>query len=220
MNIKPKAHREARSSGANPINQVRDLVHKYGADVLTESQLMQILTGKTPKSSLHKLSRMDIHELQMIEGFGPRTAEKVYAIFEVARRINQDSDEEKIFFYYPEQVYAYFGPMLRDMHKERFIVAYLNSAKQFTGYDIISTGGANATVVDPNEVLRTSILKRAHTIILVHNHPSGNPRPSSADVQLTKRIVTSARMLGMDVADHLIVAGYEWSSFKQLAIID
>lgn len=217
-----------------PEEQPREKLMKYGPDVLTDSELLAILLRSGTQGmnvmevaralleksgGLHKLARHDWDEISGIRGIGSVKALTLVAVFEIARRINQDSDEEKIFFFYPEQVYSYFGPMLRDNHKEIFIVGHLNSAKQLTGYDRISIGGANATVVDPNEVLRRALMNRAHNIMLVHNHPSGNPRPSSADVQLTKRIISGAKMIGIEVADHVIVAGYEWTSFKKLGII-
>lgn len=218
-----------------PEEQPREKLMKYGPDVLTDSELLAILlrsgtqgmnvmevsrTLLERSGGIHKLARHDWEEISGIRGIGKVKAITLVAVFELARRLSQDSEEEKIFFYYPEQVYSYFGPMLRDQQKEIFIVGYLNSAKQLTGYDRISVGGANATIVDPNEVLRKAIINRAHNIMLVHNHPSGNPRPSQADSKLTKRIQTGARMVGMDVADHVIIAGYEWTSFKKLSIID
>ncbi|MCH8566999.1 MAG: DNA repair protein RadC [Balneolales bacterium] len=214
--------------------QPREKLMQNGADVLTESELIAILLRSGSKgmnvletarslleqaNGLHQLARCDWEEISRIKGIGKVKAITLMATFELARRLNQDSDKEKIVFRQPEEVYGYFGPVLRDLHKEVFIVAYVNSAKILLSYDKISIGGSNATIVDPPEVLRRSVMNRAHGIILVHNHPSGNNRPSRADIQLTKRIHEGAKMVGIDLVDHLIVAGYQYTSLKSEGLL-
>ncbi|HKJ46652.1 MAG TPA: DNA repair protein RadC, partial [Balneolales bacterium] len=136
------------------------------------------------------------------------------AVFELSRRLQVADQEEKVILKCPEDVNAYFGPILRDLRKENFIVAFLNAAKVLTGYKKISIGGVTATIVDPAEVMKQAIMNDAHSVIVLHNHPSGNTKPSRADIQLTKRLVNSGKMLGISVEDHVIVAGYEFTSLR------
>lgn len=83
-----------------------------------------------------------------------------------------------------------------------------------SGYKKISVGGSNATIVEPAEVMRQAVLNQANSIILIHNHPSGNAQASLADIQLTKRISESGKLLGVPIVDHLIIAGYDYVSMK------
>jgi DNA repair protein RadC len=115
---------------------------------------------------------------------------------------------------------AYFGPKLRDLTKEVFIVAFLNNAKIVVGYKKISSGGSTATIVDPAEVMRQAVMNEANSILLVHNHPSGNKKASRADIQLTKRISKAGKLLGIPVDDHLIIAGDSYTSFKAKGLLN
>ncbi|MDZ7683642.1 MAG: JAB domain-containing protein [Fodinibius sp.] len=87
------------------------------------------------------------------------------------------------------------------------MVAFLNNAKIVMGYKKISSGGATATIVDPAEVMRQAVMNEANSILLLHNHPSGNNKESKADIQLTERIAKSGKLLGIPVDDHIIIAG-------------
>jgi DNA repair protein RadC len=93
-------------------------------------------------------------------------------------------------------------------------VAFLNNAKRLTGHRKISSGGATATIVDPAEVMRQAMINDASTILLVHNHPSGQAMESRADINLTKRIVDCGKLLGIPVDDHIIIAGDGFVSMR------
>jgi len=88
------------------------------------------------------------------------------------------------------------------------------------GYKKISSGGATATIVDPAEVMRQAVMNEANSILLLHNHPSGNNKESKADIQLTKRIVKSGKLLGIPVDDHIIIAGDGYTSFRAKGLIN
>jgi DNA repair protein RadC len=109
---------------------------------------------------------------------------------------------------------AYFGPKLRDLTKEVFIVAFLNNAKVVMGYKKISSGGSTATIVEPAEIMRQAVMNEASSILLLHNHPSGQNTASKADIQITKRVVEAGKLLGIPVDDHLIIAGDKYTSFQ------
>jgi DNA repair protein RadC len=103
---------------------------------------------------------------------------------------------------------------MKDLRQEAFYVACLTPSKAVICTTRISLGGATSTVVDPSEVIKTAILNDAHSVILIHNHPSGNPKPSQADIKLTRRIKDGAQLLGVGVDDHIIIAGNRFTSMS------
>lgn len=105
--------------------------------------------------------------------------------------------------------------------KESFYVLLLNNAKYVIGYSIVSMGGLTATIVDPADVLRLALLTPCKSMILAHNHPSGNIKEFKADIQLTKRIADSAKTLGLNVDDHIILAGEgKYTSFREKGLLN
>ncbi|HKJ30384.1 MAG TPA: DNA repair protein RadC [Balneolales bacterium] len=209
--------------------QPREKLLRYGAESLSNSELLAILlrTGSGKMNVLDtsralidhfggisNLSRKSWQELKVIPGIAKVKALTLEAVFELSRRLQVAKMGERITLKCPEDVNNFFGPKLRDLRKEHFIVAFLNAAKILTGYKRISIGGVTATIVDPAEVMKQAIMNDAHSIIVLHNHPSGNTKPSRADIQLTKRLVNSGKLLGISVEDHVIVAGYEFTSLR------
>ena len=212
-----------------PDEQPREKLMKYGASSLSDHELLAILlrTGtqkmnviETSRAllnhfgGLHHLIRRDWNELRVIPGIAKVKAITLEAAFELARRIQVAGLGEEIQFTDPDQVAAFFGPKLRHLNKEVFYVAFLNSKKVMTGFEQISAGGSNATIVEPAEVMRQAIIHQANSILLIHNHPSGNCRASMADVNITKRITESGKLLGIQIDDHIIIAGYDYLSFR------
>ncbi len=212
-----------------PDEQPREKLMKYGAGSLSDSELLAILLRTGTKKmnvietsralldhfgGLHSLIKKEWNELRVIPGIAKVKAITLEASFELARRIQVAGLGEEIQITSPEEAVAFFGPKLRHLTKEVFIVAFLNNKKVMTGFQQISSGGSNATIVEPAEVLRQAILNQANSIILLHNHPSGNNRPSTADINLTKRIAESGKLLGIPVDDHIIIAGYDFVSLR------
>lgn len=212
-----------------PDEQPREKLMRYGADSLSDSELLAILlrTGtrklnviETSKAllttfdGLHNLARKNWQALKVIPGIAKVKAITLEAAFELARRIEVAGLGEEIQITSPEDANAYFAPKLRHLSKETFLVGFLNNAKILTGYQKISTGGKTATIVDPAEVMRQAVLNEADSIILVHNHPSGQNKASSADVQLTKRLAECGKLFSIPVEDHLIIAGYNYTSLR------
>ncbi len=212
-----------------PDEQPREKLMKYGAGSLSDSELLAILlrTGtkklnvlETSKAlldhfgGLHALIKREWTELRVIPGIAKVKAITLEAAFELARRIQVAGLGEEIQVTSPEDAAAFFGPKMRHLNKEVFMVAFLNNKKVMTGFQQISSGGSNATIVEPAEVLRQAIIHQANSIILVHNHPSGRNEASTADINLTKRIAESGKLLGIPVEDHIIIAGYEFVSLR------
>ncbi|MFW6157511.1 MAG: RadC family protein [Balneolaceae bacterium] len=219
----------------NPDEQPREKLMNYGGESLSEAELLAILlrTGTRKMNviqmaqalldhfdGLRTLARKNWQAMKVIPGMGEVKALTLEAVFELSRRIQVASLGEQIQITSPQDAVAYFGPKLRDLTREVFLVAFLNNAKIVTGYRKVSSGGSTATIVDPAEVMRQSILNEANSILLLHNHPSGQAKESRADIQLTKRIAESGKLLGIPVDDHLIIAGDGYTSFKAKGLIN
>lgn len=215
--------------------QPREKLKRYGPESLSNAELLAIIlrTGTRQMNvvrmsqalldhfgGLRRLARKDWQQLRVIPGIAEVKALILEAALELGRRLQVASLGEQVQITSPSEAVAYFGPKLRDLTREVFLVAFLNNAKTVTGYRKISSGGATATIVDPAEVMRQSILNEACSILLLHNHPSGNPSASRADVQLTRRIMESGKLLGIPVDDHIIVAGDGYTSLKAEGIVN
>jgi DNA repair protein RadC len=138
------------------------------------------------------------------------------AAFELSRRIQVQSkwySDKKITS--PQDVADIFIPLLRDEIKEHFIVVCLNSANKIIRYETISVGNLNSSVVHPREIFKAAIENNSASIILVHNHPSGNPEPSNEDISITKKVVESGKIMDIPVFDHIIIAGSGFTSFVE-----
>lgn len=218
----------------SPDDQPREKLLRHGAEVLSNAELLAILlrTGTvhmnvidTARSvldssgGLHNLARKEHKDLCRVNGIGSVKAVTILAALELGRRLQSAGLEEKVFFRSPDDVYAYFGPKMRDLRKEIFVIAFMNAAKRMLGYERMSIGGQTATIVDPSEAMRLAILNDAHSVVLLHNHPSGNAAASQADIQLTKRLYEAGRIVGVYVEDHIIVAGYEYVSLRSKGLI-
>lgn len=210
--------------------QPREKLANYGSETLTDAELLAILLRSgtaemnvldtarmvfETKGSFAKLARSNWKELCKVKGVGKVKALTLLAAFEIGRRMNADFGEEEIVITEPTTVYRYFGPRLRDLDKEVFIIAYLNNSKRMIGYDKISIGSSNATIVDNSEIFRLAILNKAMSIILIHNHPSGNTNPSQADMRLTKKLKDTGQLVGIPVVDHVIICGMKYYSFME-----
>ena len=218
----------------NPDEQPREKLTNYGSESLSDAELLAILlrTG-SPKMNviqmsqalldhfdgLRYLARKGWQDLKVIPGMGKVKSLTLEAVFELSRRIQMASLGEQVQITSPEDAVAYFGPKLRDLTKEVFMVAFLNNAKVVMGYKKISSGGSTATIVDPAEVMRQAVMNEANSVLLVHNHPSGQNAASKADIQLTKRLVDAGKLLGIPVDDHLIIAGDGYTSFKEKGLL-
>ena len=206
-----------------------------GAQNLSDAELVAILlrTGKKGKSvisiaqeilikegNLSSLASKSIESLVKNEGIGNDKAATLLAAFEISRRIQSQSkwfSNKKITS--PQDIADIFVPLLRDEVKERFIVVCLNSANKIIKYEIISIGNLNSSIVHPREVYKVAIDSLAASIILIHNHPSGNTEPSNEDISITRKIVEAGKIMDIPVFDHLIIAGNNYVSFVEKRLI-
>jgi DNA repair protein RadC len=229
-----RAHPVRMVKDLSPDDQPREKMQKHGPDVLSNAELLAIImrTGTQRMNvidlsrtlldqygGLHQLAKKPWNDICRMDGIGNVKAVTVVAALELGRRLQIASTQEKVFLKNPDDVYSYFGAMMRDLRKEVFIIAFLNSAKRLIGFEKTSVGGQTATIVDPPEIIRQAIMHEANSVILLHNHPSGNPVASQADIQLTKRICEAGRLVGIPVEDHVIIAGYEYVSLRSRGLM-
>ena len=205
----------------------RERLLQHGAQHLTEAELLGILLGKGGKArpaidlgrelleryeSPQKLFSRSPSELKVIKGIGSAKAAILSAAFELVRRIQSKGDDGRISFKRSSDVASHYLPLLRDLRKEVFKVLLLNRANRFIKEVPISEGTLDASIVHPRDVFREALLEPAAGVIMIHNHPSGNPAPSEEDLRITKQLVEAGRLLGIKVYDHIILAGEVYRS--------
>lgn len=206
-----------------------------GPQSLTDAELIAILlrTGMKGKSvisvaqdiitkegNLAKLASRSLSDLKKHSGVGKDKAATLLAAFEISRRVlSQDKWMSERRITSPEDIANIFIPLLRDEVKEQFVVVCLNSANKVIRYEVISVGNLNSSVVHPREIFKSAIEYSAASIILLHNHPSGNPEPSNEDITITKKIVEAGKLMDIPVYDHIIIAGKNYTSFVEKRLI-
>jgi DNA repair protein RadC len=119
----------------------------------------------------------------------------------------------------PRQIYDHYHGALRDKKREMFLVVLLDARHRVLGEEIVSEGSLTSSIVHPREVFLPAVRESAGAMVLVHNHPSGDPRPSDEDVAVTRRLVHAAELLGIRVLDHVIVGDGSYASFKEAGLL-
>ncbi len=205
-----------------------------GAEHLTEAELLGILLGKgTNKKtaidvarelldrfeSVQKLFSRSPSELMKIKGIGSAKAATLSAAFELVRRVQSGGETHRPTLKRSADVAKHYLPLLRDLRKEIFKVLLLNRANRLIKEVTISEGTLDASIVHPRDVFREALLEPAAGVILIHNHPSGNPNPSEEDIRITKQLVEAGRILGIKVYDHIILAGESHRSFADEGLL-
>jgi len=174
----------------------------------------------TKHLNLAALACLSLSELKKVSGIGEDKAISLLAAFEIGRRLQAQSKwshDKKISS--PKDIAEFFVPILRDELKEKFLVVCLNSANKVTKFEAISVGSLNSSVVHPREIFKFAIENSSASIILVHNHPSGNLEPSNEDITITKKVVEAGKILNIEVLDHIIIAGNSFTSLVERRLI-
>ena len=161
---------------------------------------------------LRDLARMDPERLVGIPGIGPAVAARIVAAIELGRRVGSARSSREDPITGPADVHDIFAPSLGHLAHEEFHVLLLNSQNGPICQRQVTRGILDASLIHPREVFRDAIVLRAAALILVHNHPSGNPEPSAEDLRVTRQLSVAGDQLGIPVLDHIIVAGETFSS--------
>jgi DNA repair protein RadC len=207
----------------------RNRLLKGGATSLSNSELLSIIlrTGSVAENAINlsqrvlsqfdlkQLSAINVPQLMKIHGIKSGKAAQIVACFELARRLETFDSQSKFKINSPEDVYRRLYPAMRESKKEHFVELCLDTKNQIIREDIISIGSLNANVVHPREVFRTALMESAAHIIVSHNHPSGDPTPSREDIDITKKLVETGKIMGIDVLDHVIIGDGRHFSMKE-----
>ncbi|MBN2260346.1 MAG: DNA repair protein RadC [Clostridiales bacterium] len=215
-----------------PLNErPREKMINIGSKKLSNTELLAILiqTGSKSESSLalaqkilelmnngiHELNNMTVQELCQIKGIGPSKAVQILAAVELANRIKMDEFLIKEKIMSPKDIYDIVGQDMKYFKKEVFRVVFLDTKNRVIDYEDISMGSLNSSIVHPREVFNRAVKKSAAGIVLMHNHPSGNPTPSSEDINITKRLAQAGELLGIKVMDHVIIGIGKYYSMRE-----
>ena len=191
-----------RLRGANVVQVGQNLLQKFG--------------------SLNALALATVDELKQISGVGPDKAATLVAAFALARRMEQERREESPVLDNPETVVNFMRETNRLKNVESFQALLLNTRKRLIRVDDISRGTLDTILVHPREVFRAAIVANAAGVVLVHNHPSGDPTPSEADIKVTRDLIRAGQLLKIEVVDHVIIGrataerAKDYSSLREL----
>lgn len=212
-------------------NRPRERFLKHGPEALSDAELFAILlrTGTIQENvidmsnrliseyGLDKLFDCSLKELQKIKGIGPSKSMQILAMAELGKRYNQSKKPLKKISC-AEDVFNYFHERLKDKKEEHFYILMLNTQNYIIGEQLISRGILDASIIHPREVFKPAIKNSASKIILVHNHPSGDPEPSEEDKGIMERLMRTGEELGVKIIDNIIIGRekfWGWSE-KQL----
>ncbi len=210
------------------LERPREKLIKHGPQFLNNSELLAILIGsgykgknvlQLAKDTLAKYQTKNLYKLTHKElvsqkGIGKVAACRILAAFELSARLFLNQNEETMVIHSPKDAHRLLKPIGK-YQKEHFIGLYLNARNQLIHQETISIGSLNANITHPREVFEPAITKHAISIIIAHNHPSGSTEPSEEDLQITKKLIKSGKLLGIEIVDHLIITDKGFLSFKE-----
>ncbi|CAM3094233.1 RadC family protein [Sporolactobacillus spathodeae] len=208
----------------------RERMVREGAAVLSNQELLAIVLQSGVKNEsvlqlaqrlinhfggLNALSEASIEELQKVKGIGEAKAALIAACIEFGRRLVRPAAVQRYTIRSPEDGANYVMEDMRFLAQEHFVVLFLNTKNQVIHKTTIFVGSLNASIVHPREVFKEAVRRSAASIICFHNHPSGDPTPSREDGDVTRRLVSCGKMLGVDVLDHIVIGDRKFVSLKQ-----
>lgn len=217
-----------------PLNdRPRERLKRLGPSVLRSDELLAILLGSGSKKdpvlevalalirkfgSIDGLSRASLEELQEVSGIGIAKALTLKAAFELSSR-SQGNVSDHPYIKTAKDAFLVAKPFVKNEKRELFLSLLLNVRNQLISIEVISIGILTATLVHPREVFAPAIHKKAHSIIVIHNHPSSYLKPSPEDFEVTKQLKDAALVMGIPLIDHLIISEEHYFSFRENGLI-
>ncbi|MCF8226499.1 MAG: DNA repair protein RadC [Bacteroidales bacterium] len=171
------------------------------------------------KNDLQELGKLSIDDMVRIRGIGTAKAVTLLAALELGSRKMNTNSKEKVFIKDSRDAWEVMFPHTGDLEHEEFWILILNRAHKVINTQKISQGGLTGTVIDTRIILKYALDKKATSMIISHNHPSGNLKPSEADISITKKIKEAAEIMDIQLLDHIIIAGREYFSFADQGIL-
>ena len=213
----------------------REKMMLKGAEALSDAELLAILigSGNTEESAvslmqrvlsacsndLNQLGKWEVQDFSRFKGFGPAKSITIMAALELGKRRKLQERPERTTIRSSKDIYEIFHPLLCDLAHEEFWVLLLNQASRVIDKSRISRGGIDQTTADVRSILREALMQRATQIALIHNHPSGSPRPSTDDQRLTQLVQKGAQTMNIRLIDHVIVTDGVYYSFNDERMI-
>ncbi len=211
----------------------REKLLEKGRQALSDAELIAILLGSGTKdlsavelakkilhqtgNDLNKLGKLSIKELMQHKGIGEAKAISIAAAMELGRRRKESENKQQTIVKSSKDAYEFISPYLSDLHHEEFWAIYLSRNNTVIYHSKISQGGISATIADIRIILKTAIEHLASGIIICHNHPSGNIMPSDSDISLTQKVKEAAKLMDINLLDHIIFADKSYYSFADKA---
>jgi len=206
-----------------PLSKLLAIIIRTGSHSTNAEELAKALLNKF--GSLRNLDTADISQLCSISGIGFSKAVQIKAALELGKRLNREEVEFGLKIKNPKDVVRYvkeyYSPYIRDANKEIFNLILLDYRNKVIGNIELSKGNINSSIVDPKEIIREATVKSASSVILVHNHPSGETDPSEDDIETTNRVCEACEIVGIKVLDHIILGrnSEDYVSFLELGLI-
>jgi DNA repair protein RadC len=212
----------------------RERLLKFGADKLSDTELLAILlrVGSSGKSAVdmarelisefgtfRNIDTKSFSELKR-KGLGTAKITQIKAAMEIGKRFLKEKSFTKIKVKTSKDIVDYFVPYLRDMRKEIFKVVLLDGKNKIIKDVTISEGTLTKSIVHPREVIKEAVLESSPALVLIHNHPSGEPQPSQDDIEITNRIISACELVGIRVLDHIIIGDNNYFSFLNEGLIN
>lgn len=217
------------------MDQPRERLDAAGPEALSDAELTALLLRTGARGSdalsvaklllqchggLAGLARASQRELSAASGVGPAKQATLRAAFELGRRLAAGRRAPGTALRGPADIFRHFHPTLRDAPHERFLVVLLDGRHRLLRHELVSQGTLTASLVHPREVFRPALRESAAALVLVHNHPSGDPAPSAEDREVTARLVRAGELLGIPVIDHVVVAERGYVSLRETGLGD
>lgn len=195
-------------------SKVRECGTVYGMGIYSNHELLSLATSISPDILVG-----GFHEIldcpSMLKGIGRKKELAVLAVKELVRRLMKEDAQEVKIIHGPEDVARYARHHFWQEQKERFAILLLNTKNHIIGLKDISVGSLMASIVHPREVFEAAVLHHAAAIILLHNHPSGDPTPSREDIKVTERLVKASNVMDIPILDHIILGNGQFVSMKE-----
>lgn len=202
-------------------DKVRECGAAYGMEIYTDQELLSLTIGVAPEFISGKSVQEILDFPVNIRGIGPKRELAIHAMKELAKRLVKEESKKIDVIHGPEDVCDFACPRYRMEHKEHFAVMSLNTKNHILALNDISIGSLNASIVHPREVFEEAILHHAAAIILIHNHPSGDPSPSREDIRVTQCLVKAGKIMDIPVLDHVILGSCgNYVSMKEKGLLE
>lgn len=214
----------------NEEEKPRERLIKYGKENLSNEELLSIILKTGTKNysvktlaklvlkeinNINDLKNITINKLINIKGIGKVKAVEILAALELGKRVYYLKDNNDIKLNSIDKIFEYFRYMLMYEHQENFIAVYLDSTLRLISYKILFKGTLNTSIVHPREIFKYAFLESAYSIVIIHNHPSGEVIPSKQDVELTNKLFEIGSLMGVPILDHIIIGKDKYYSFYE-----